>query len=90
MKDNLIFKVLIFSPILLLVFFLKKENSNNQYFTVGLFTYSLLYNPLICGLRLLALNKINKHEFFYIFLPFFNFKYYRLLYLNNKKDDIAD
>ena len=49
-------------------------------FTIGLFFYALVYHPFISGKRLLALRTIDKFQFINNFIPFWNFKYFDILF----------
>ena len=55
-------------------------------FFILLMVYSLIYHPLISGIRLLQGNQITLRDLWRLFIPFFNIFYYskhsKYLYLN--------
>jgi hypothetical protein len=55
-------------------------------FTIMLMIYAFIYHPFVCSTRLLKNNRINKKEFFVLFIPFWRMGLYRkhfpFLFLN--------
>jgi hypothetical protein len=49
---------------------------------VYILMYALVYHPAISGLRLLAKHKINRGQYWCNFIPGWNSKYFRSLFLN--------
>ena len=45
--------------------------------------HALIYHPLICGLRLIANNKIPRSSFWKNFIPMWNLKYRYFLFFND-------
>jgi hypothetical protein len=55
---------------------------SNILFVSLLLTYSIIYHPLVSGLRLVALGVISKSELWKTFIPFWNRKYFGILFFN--------
>ena len=54
-------------------------------FLILLFVYACIYRPVIMSLKLIALVKIGRKDFFKSFIPFyFDAKYFSLLFFNRE------
>ncbi len=52
-------------------------------FLILLLVYACIYRPVIMGLKLIALGKITRKDFFKSFIPFYYAtKYFSLLFFN--------
>jgi hypothetical protein len=71
---------MIVTPLLLLVLFAKMGSISSTFFSIGLLIYTLIYHPVISGIRLMLLGKIDKSDFFKNFIPFWNLKYAKDLF----------
>ncbi len=71
---------LIATPLLIMVLFSKMGYIHPAEFTISLFTYSLIYHPIISGIRLYVLGVISKKDIIKNLIPFWNFKFYRQLF----------
>ncbi len=69
-------------PLMALILGARYEFISSGFFVIGLLVFCLFYHPAICGLRLLALNKIRSDKFWYNFIPGWNQKYFSILFLN--------
>ena len=76
------FYVLIFVPLAFLIALSKIGLVSSNIFVLGLFSYAFIYHPYISAQRLLKLNIIKESEFWYSFIPFWNFKYFDTLFFN--------
>ncbi len=77
-------------PMISLVLGIRYEFISGSFFVIGLLIYCLLYHPAICGLRLLALDKIRSDKFWYNFVPGWNQKFYSTLFLNKNLPELKD
>jgi len=71
---------LIATPLLIMVLFSKMGSVNSTEFTISLLFYSLIYHPLISGIRLYFLGVIHKKDIIKNLIPFWNFKFYPQLF----------
>lgn len=71
---------MIITPLLLLILFLKKGDITSVFFTISLLFYGIIYHPLISGIRLFLLNKIEKSEIPKTLIPFWNLRFAKDLY----------
>jgi len=76
----LFFYILIFIPLSFIIILTKIGLLSSNGFVFGLFIYSLIYHPFISGKRLLKLRVIDKSQFINNFIPFWNFKYFDVLF----------
>jgi len=54
-------------------------------FLILLFVYACIYRPVIMSLKLIALGKIARKDFFKSFIPFYyDTKYFSLLFFNRE------
>lgn len=79
----LFFYICIFIPLSFMIVLLKIELLSSNGFVVGLLIYSLLYHPFISGRRLVELQIIDKSKFLNNFIPFWNFKYFDILFFKS-------
>ncbi len=84
MKNLINFYALIIFPLSTLGLLTADKLIGAKPFTLLLAIYCLLYHPLICGLRLIATNKITKQQLFYNFIPCWNWKYFAFLFFNSE------
>lgn len=84
MKELIFFHLKISLPILAIAIALKLQYISALAFVVMLGLYCLAYHPLVSGLRLLKHGKIERSEFWKVFLPFFNWNYFSFLYFNKR------
>jgi hypothetical protein len=82
LKNIIVFYLLVLVPLILLAIGIMNHFISKGFFFAAIFIYALLYHPLISGLRLLALGKIKKSELWLNFIPFWNQKYFKLLFFN--------
>lgn len=81
-QNILIYYFLIFIPVLLMAVCIKYSLINSVTFFICLQVYALLYHPYVSGLRLLALNKLEKKDFWRMFIPFWDTKFFKTLFLD--------
>ena len=80
MKNILVFYLAVFIPIAVLVYCgLIHAISNTQFF-FGMLSYCFIYHPLISGMRLIQLNKIEASQFWKTFIPGWNWKFFSSLF----------
>lgn len=78
------FYILLVLPLVGLILGAKYSLFGPTTFTIGLGVYIFFYHPLISGLRLLQIGKIQKSEFWYNFIPFWNKKYFTALFFGTR------
>jgi hypothetical protein len=83
MKNILNFYIIILSPFVILMLFVKFNLIDNYTWAIFLIIYCLVYHPLISGLRLIAANKIKKNELWHCFIPGWNWKHFSFLFFNH-------
>jgi len=54
---------------------------SSRLFIISILIYGLVYHPLMCGIRLIQMEKISSKDFFKNFIPFWNKKYFDTLFL---------
>ncbi len=81
-KNILIYYLLILLPLGLLILTAQNGFINSTLFFIGLQVYVFLYHPYVSGLRLLALNKIEKKDFWRMFIPFWDTIHFKTLFLD--------
>jgi hypothetical protein len=81
-KNIIIYYFLIFIPLTSLVVLRKTDEVGIYQFVAGLFIYVFIYHPFISGLRLKALNYINRSEFYKCFIPGWITKYFGVLFFD--------
>jgi hypothetical protein len=77
MKNRIVFYSLILVPLGLLIYF--SESLGAIWFSILLIIYGGVYRPLIDGLRLKAVSSISTWK---TFIPFWELKYFRQIYLS--------
>ena len=70
----------IFVPLFTMIVFTKITLINANIFMIGLLLYVFVYHPYISGKRLVALKSIQKSEFWRTFIPFWNLKFFDVLF----------
>ncbi len=80
LKSLFFFYIVLFSPFLLLIYFVKTGYINSTFFAISMLTYAIVYHPFISGLRLIQIGKIQKKNFFKNFIPFWRTKYFFSLF----------
>ncbi|WP_159468116.1 hypothetical protein [Dyadobacter sp. 3J3] len=81
-KNILVYYGLIFIPLGVLAFCTKNHLISPIVFVIGLQIYAFLYHPYVSGLRLLALNKLERKDFWRMFIPFWDTKFFKTLFLD--------
>jgi hypothetical protein len=81
-KNILVYYALIFIPLIALVLSSKNNLISATVFVICLQLYVFLYHPYVSGLRLLALNKIEKKDFWRMFIPFWDTIHFKTLFLD--------
>ncbi|PLK44758.1 hypothetical protein [Emticicia sp. TH156] len=81
LKNTLNFYELILAPFMVLMLLSNLGLITAETFAIILLLWSLVYHPYISGSRLVALGKIRKQELKYNFIPFWNLKYFDVLFL---------
>ncbi len=76
------FYFFIFVPLAFLVALTKIDLISNNVFAACLLLYVVIYHPFISGKRLIELEIIKKAQFWKNFIPFWNFKYFDVLFLS--------
>jgi len=76
--NKVLFYSLIFVPLLGIIALM--EHSPNLGVSI-LLLYALIYHPTISGIRLISMGKIEKGDFWKNYIPFWNKKYFRNLFL---------
>jgi hypothetical protein len=82
LKNIAFYYLLIVLPLAAIVIFVRMGQINSEVFFVAILIYALLYHPMISGLRLLSAGKIQRSDFMYNFIPFWNLKYFEFLFFN--------
>lgn len=80
MKNIFVFYAFILIPIFILVIARKNLYINSTEFFWLMVIYVFIYHPALAGLRLVALNKIDKSQYWKTFIPFWNWRYYGELF----------
>lgn len=81
-RNILAYYFFILVPFSLLVLSVKYDLISFMVFLIGIQIYAFLYHPYVSGLRLLALNKLEEKDFWRMFIPFWNTKFYKNLFLD--------
>lgn len=81
-KNILVYYLLIFIPLGVLILSSKNNLISPIVFFILLQIYAFLYHPYVSGLRLLALNKLEKKDFWRMFIPFWDTKFFKTLFLD--------
>jgi hypothetical protein len=81
-KNILVYYLLIFIPLGLLALCIKNNLISPVVFAIALQIYAFLYHPYVSGLRLLALNKLEKKDFWRMFIPFCDTIHFKTLFLD--------
>jgi hypothetical protein len=81
MKNILVFYLAVFIPILVLVYCARIHAISSAQFAFGMLSYCLIYHPVISGMRLIQLNKIQVSQFWHTFIPGWNWKFFSSLFL---------
>ncbi len=82
LKNITVFYIALLLPFLSLAVLTRDGTSNSYVFVFLLCTYLFLYRPLLCGYRLISMGIIKKSDLIRNFIPFWNIKYYNLLFFN--------
>ena len=80
LKYLLFFYFMILTPVLLLILFAKTGDINSQSFTIGILVYAVINRRVISGKRLLMLKKIERKDFYKVFIPFWTYRFGKDLY----------
>ena len=80
LKNVFIFYLFLFIPLIILVLLAAQGLINSLTFFICLLIYALVYNPAICGMRLISMDKIKQSDFFKNFIPFWSKKYFKSLF----------
>ena len=83
MKNILIFYLCVFLPLSSIVYAMKIHVITSEEFSIALLVYCLVYHPLISGIRLIQLNQVRKSEFWKVFIPGWNWKFFSSLFFAN-------
>jgi len=81
-KNIIAFYTLLLIPVGIIVLSVKYGYINSNTFIFLLFTYTFIYHPLICGLRLIENKKIKRQDLWKNLIPFWNDKYWAFLFFN--------
>lgn len=84
LKKTLVFYLYIILPLLTFSLLLKLDLLSTNIFAFGILLYGLVYHPTIAGIRLIQLNVCNLSNFWLNFIPFWNIKYFDILFLGVK------
>jgi hypothetical protein len=79
-----IFYIYLLVPIGTLIILAKFNVISNIIFLTLLGIYILIYQPLICGVRLLQSNKVRKADLWKNLIPFWNDKYWAYIFFNKE------
>ena len=82
MRNIVVFYAFVIIPLGLLAFFLLTERLDSGLFTILILLYALVYHPFLSGLRLISLGKISSQNFWKNFIPFWNARYFKTLYVS--------
>jgi len=80
LKSIFIFYFLLFIPPITYFFLKDSFNINSNIFLLILLVWIFVYRQILCGIRLVQLGKIDKKKFYKNFIPFWNDKYFKLLF----------
>jgi|WetSurSiteA1Bulk_404760.scaffolds.fasta_scaffold01010_7 hypothetical protein len=78
MKNLLVYYLSIISPLAVLALLLFEGMKVE--FVIGILVYASVYRPVTDGFRLLAKGKIQKDEFWKLFIPFWSIQWFKSLY----------
>ena len=81
MKNLLVYYILAFTPLAILLYFLRTDNINSWLFVGLLLFYSLIYRTYIDGKRLADKNIISRNEIWKMVIPGKHIEHFRELYL---------
>ncbi|MCF0058052.1 hypothetical protein [Dyadobacter sp. CY356] len=81
-KNILVYYLLILSPLAALILTTENGLINTTLFLIGLQIYIFLYHPYVSGLRLLALKKLERKDFWRMFIPFWDTIHFKTLFLD--------
>jgi len=81
-KNLAVFYAAIFLPLISISLMVRSGMINSSAFVILLFGYAFIYRPLISGYRLILLGVIKRSDLFRNFIPFWNMRYYNLLFFN--------
>jgi hypothetical protein len=82
LKNLAVFYAAIFLPLISIALMVRSGIVNSPVFVLLLFVYAFIYRPLLCGYRLISLGVIKRADLFRNFIPFWNIRYYNLLFFN--------
>jgi hypothetical protein len=81
-KNILVYYALVFIPLGVLVLGSKNHLISPVIFVICLLVYAFAYHPYVSGLRLLALNKLERKDFWRMFIPFWDTIHFKTLFLD--------
>jgi hypothetical protein len=81
-KNLAVFYAAIFLPLISVVLMSRTRFIDSMMLVILFFVYAFIYRPLISGYRLILLGAIKKSDLFRNFIPFWNIRYYNLLFFN--------
>lgn len=84
LRNILLYYLFITTPVIFLILSHTYKWLNAVSFVVVLMIYSLIYHPLISGLRLIALSKIKPWMIWFCFVPGVTMIFFRHLYFPSK------
>jgi len=84
-KNIAVFYVYLFFPISTMVLLSKLNLISSDIFMYGILFYSLVYHSLISGIRLIQLQVCSINKFWMTFRPFWNLKYFDILFFGAKR-----
>lgn len=79
-RNILIFYGLIFIPLAALILSVKFGLISAEIFIALLLFYVFAYHPYLSGLRLIAMKKLDRKDFWRMSVPFWNTKYFKTLF----------
>jgi hypothetical protein len=81
MKNLLTYYLFILLPIPFIIYESRYNDSN--VFIISILTYTIIYRPVIDGLRLYSKGVFKISDFWKLFVPFYRFKIFKTLYTNS-------
>jgi len=75
MKNKAVFFVMILIPIIPFLYFVRIESQWTHWMTVYIFTYLMIYRPILDYYRLKSKGLIESKNLWKIFIPFYRLKY---------------
>jgi len=81
-KNLAVFYAALFLPLISIVLMARTRFIDSTILVILFFVYAFIYRPLVSGYRLMLLGVIKRSDLFRNFIPFWNIKYYNLLFFN--------